>query len=391
MKKIVHFVIDDKFIDSAIELFESLEGYQNEYYVLTAKTNDFLYIKSKNVKRIHYDNIIDFVMNRHFCDYLILHSFYSLPSYVIVNIHNSVRVLWFSWGYDIYENTYPGFPLVPLKHLIVNHSYQDEPISIRNKVKLTYNNFEKRIDFWKKYFFEGGRYERKLFIKAVKRIDYYSGVFPMEYSFLQKKKFFKAKPLSYNYPGSKGSMGPGTIYQDPIINGNSIQVGHSAVLWANHIEAFHYLKKINIRDRKVICPLSYGDAPYADYISEIGTKMFKSNFQSIRHFMPFDDYKNMTDNVSMFILYAMRQGAVGNIIMNLWRGAKVYLPTDSIGYKHFKQLGIRIFSIEKDLTQENIDTPLLRDEIINNRRILSNNYSYEVIRNRLIQSLSSIN
>ena len=76
--------------------------------------------------------------------------------------------------------------------------------------------------------------------------------------------------------------------------------------------------------------------------------------------------------------------------MGLWNGTMVFLPENSIGYKFFKSEGFHVFTIEKDLTQENIDKGLTEEQIIDNRKILSDTTRYEILKERVINSFEII-
>ena len=65
--------------------------------------------------------------------------------------------------------------------------------------------------------------------------------------------------------------------------------------------------------------------------------------------------------------------------MSLWNGAKVFLSQDSLVYKYLKSIGLVVFSIQRDLNEREINTFLSKDEIMDNRRIVSDNFSNEAV------------
>jgi hypothetical protein len=60
---------------------------------------------------------------------------------------------------------------------------------------------------------------------------------------------------------------------------------------------------------------------------------------------------------------------------------RVYLSEEGIDYKHFKSIGCKVFSIERDLNRKNKDVlmPLSEDDIIYNRNILLNFYGEDAV------------
>ena len=72
-----------------------------------------------------------------------------------------------------------------------------------------------------------------------------------------------------------------------------------------------------------------------------------------------------------------RQQAMGNIYTALKMGCKVYLSETNKVFSYYKNLGVAVFSIQKDLNQENINKPLTDEQIMNNKKILSQIVSRE--------------
>jgi hypothetical protein len=73
------------------------------------------------------------------------------------------------------------------------------------------------------------------------------------------------------------------------------------------------------------------------------------------------------------IFYHERQQASDNIFIQLQYGARVFMSETSLAYSYLKELGFHIYSLQKDLSL--LYTPLSDEQVIENRRILVNNYS----------------
>ena len=93
-----------------------------------------------------------------------------------------------------------------------------------------------------------------------------------------------------------------------------------------------------------------------------------------RDFVAKKQYDAIIQSIRVGVFGHMRQQALGNITAMLLQGCKVFLYKDSIAYQHFKQVGAYIFTIENDLYQENIDTPLTDEQILYNRGLFENEY-----------------
>jgi hypothetical protein len=380
--KVIHFITDDKFLNAAIKLFEEIHELDNRYInIVFDKDVPFEYISSDKVERINISNIHDIITNP-VCDVIVLHNLSSLPCEYIKQINEKIKVVWLSWGFDIYNNKKPQFPLVSLKNQIKPHT-----ISPRYRIRLL--NEGRRLFFknLKNYDAKG----RQDFIDAVHRVDYYSGVFPIEYDLLKKNSFFRAKQLSFSYPSDKEFKSSDVLYQNIFPKGNAIQISHSATVYANHRNTFWRLRHLNLHNRKIMVPLSYaGNSLYKATVCKMGKRLFGNNFVPITTFMKYDEYVALTESVSVAIHNTVRQIASGNIIINMWNGAKVFMPEGSINYKFFKGLGFHVFSIEKELNQTEIDTLLSKEDIIENRKLVLKHHTYEVSKEKAINSFRQI-
>ena len=127
--------------------------------------------------------------------------------------------------------------------------------------------------------------ERQNFFDAIKRVDYFSGVFPLEYDLVRKNPFFHAKQIFFNYPSSIGMKCEENLLTDLHPKGNSIQVGNSASILGNHRDTLWKIRHLDLHDRKIITPLSYGGDPlYVSTVQKMGKRLFGEQFQPITGF-----------------------------------------------------------------------------------------------------------
>ena len=88
--KIIHFVIDDKFIDGAITLFESDSRVINHYVITQRHERKFKYLKNEKIRRLSVSNISKEISNY---DVAVLHSLMAIPIERIAVYQNPLR--WF--------------------------------------------------------------------------------------------------------------------------------------------------------------------------------------------------------------------------------------------------------------------------------------------------------
>lgn len=383
--KVVHFITDDKFFNGTIAFLDEMENLENHYYIHSHKVT-FKHIQVERVQRADDALVKRIISNPEECDVIVIHNLLSLPCKYIKAIDKRIKVVWFSFGSDIYSNSYPQFPLIKLRNRI-------KPGTFTFKSWIIYNS--KR--FVKEYVFRFFRVrdeERKSFVPAIHRIDYYSGVFPTEYDLIKSNNpFFRAKQVSYYYVSDaiKTLYRKENIDKEPRPVDRNIQVGNCAAIVGNHRNTFNWLSRLTIGDRKIITPLSYGgNQTYVKSVCRSGYKLFGDNFNPMISFMSRDKYFNLLNSVSHAIYNIEQQGAAGNIRMGLWNGVKIFLPKNSMGFKYFKQQGFYIYSIEEDLTQDGIDNGLTDEQIVHNKRLMSETTSYEILRDKVIETFETI-
>lgn len=379
--KLLHFVTDDKFIDDMIELFDSIPEIENNYVTTWGDGSEFKMIKSKKVKYVDMHWVEENCIKKASYDVIFLHNLFSLAPSITYQINPKIKIAWLSWGIELYDLDWPLRPLIKLKNRIKD----SDPFI--NRIKKTLREYKIIA-----YGISKGRLkERKIFNEAIARIDFYSGVLPVEFDLLCKNKYFKAKQIFFNYTSQNDVIKLDNIIDIIPSKKNIIQVGHSATKYLNHIPTFKLLRKFsNIDNYTIFSPLNYGDNSYKDMVLKVGNYFFGSNFYPLLNFMDAEEYFKRLSSVKIAIYNIERQSGLGNIFKNLWYGSKVFLPKKSITYNYFKSLGIVVFNIEEELNEEALINDLSDDEIRKNRKILAENYQYSKVRERLLKSLEII-
>lgn len=126
----------------------------------------------------------------------------------------------------------------------------------------------------------------------------------------------------------------------------TLLVGNSADPTNCHEEIFSRLAKLP-GDYHIICPLSYGDPSYGDYIEQLGKDIFGSRFFALRNLIPLSEYITLLDNVSIAIFAHNRQQAMGNTINLLGAGKKVILRSGTAQADLLTGLGVYFQEFEK--------------------------------------------
>ncbi len=390
--KIANIVKDDKFIDGLFDSMALLNDKWENDYLLVRNSKPVTYKYIKNADRIIFvpkDTFLDYLVDKKY-DAVFLHSLTCLPASIIPKIDKRIKVFWFSWGKDIYQS--------PSKKPVIDCNLRktetQKELNKLNKQKKSLTTLKKKTikDHLRqlKYKLLGSPEDKKIkdYYNAIKRVDFYSGVLEFEYDLMKSVKGFKAKRVTFKYASLHNLENSGIA---ELYNGHNILIGNSAASTNNHLDIIPFLKKLNLGERNIILPLSYPNSiNYIEDISNAYIQEFGKNTVLLKDFMPPQEYSNIVQSCSVAVFFMERQQALGNINMALRNGCKVFLSETNPVYSYYKNLGLKVFSVQRDLVQKEIDSPLSMEDIKNNRAILSKrtnkeqyirdlNYIYECI------------
>ena len=324
MGKILHIVDDEKFIDSAFRVFESAAPCANTY-VIFKKGKKLKFIKETPVKvyspwLFPVYRLFPFLMPRF--DMIILHNL-NLPKMRYLQcLKRKASVCWIGWGFDYYDLIGRELLKSETKNLPSRkNSFFSLRIIIRIRQKLQY-----------------GRVDKKSVISI---IDYFSPVIYEDFVLVSNAvPDFNPEFVSWNY---------GTLEDDLIrglegtqVTGPNILLGNSASAPNNHLDAFKLLKALDLGERKIITPLSYGDEYYRNTIINHGNSEFGDCFVPLVEFMPIDEYIKTISSCSIVVMNHLRQQAMGNIVIMLYLGAKVFLDPKNPAYDFHKKQGAAV-------------------------------------------------
>lgn len=363
---ILHLCVDEKFIDYAIDSFEKIIPLENKYLIVVPNAD----YKLKWIKKIDKveciedsEKSIDEIL-RKLSQYkaIVFHSLFPLFFLRLIDYidNKKVKFIWFFWGGEFYDN-----PQICAKY-IGNLTYL-RFIHTFLRIKIGYLRVKIRHHF------------REISIKkSIKKIDYIVAN-EEDFNIISRKWGGSMDKLEWYYFSIEETVGKQLI--DKTVQNNNVFIGNSATFTNNHLEIFKKLKKIELSDKKVIVPLSYGNEEYGKYIAKVGHKIWKNNFIPLMTFLEREQYNHYILNCGIVIFNHYRQQAAGNIITSLWLGSKVYMSERSSLYKYFINEGLILFSIERDLNKNNpnVFESLLDEQKKKNRSILYKKFSKENI------------
>lgn len=273
------------------------------------------------------------------------------------------RIFWIEWGMDLYNSLlyHAGYPMYNnyskrfgrlnfvkyyIKHKLMK---KQDPSDLRiiNFVKKYVTDVcwccEEEDAIWKKY--------------------------------IDNKASFKTHIEFFYYPIDE-ILGPSLIGQEA--QGNVILVGNSGSVTNNHEYVFKYLKKTDLADKKIVCPLSYGGWSERERksVGEKGKAIFGEKFNPLYEFLPLSDYNQLQLSSEIGLYGSWRQEAEGNILVGLYLGAKIFMSNKSPMYLGLKRLGLVVYEIESISTNK-LHTKLTETEKQRNRRIIMELFNKE--------------
>lgn len=364
--KILHCVYDEKFLDGAIRTYNNDTRHINKYIAVSneKKRKPFKYIKYEDVEILTEEA---FLVKAHDYDVVILHSLNCLPLNLVSMIPACCKVVWYAWGFDFYCGS--NAPVKVKLYHKKTHDYL--------ALKLFYYKFKMYLLYFKEL------KARKALRNALNRIDYFSGVFPYEYDLLKRERpYIHAKPLDFYY-GDVDFFVKNEV--DPVIDRHrtNILIGNSGDPSNNHIDALLQLKSVSLpKDTRIIIPMNYG--PNKDYIKWVSGQaqlLYPHNVFVLDRFLPLNEYLQLVSKCKAAIFFHERQQASDNIFMQLLYGAKVYMSETSKAYLYLKELGFKVFSLQKEA--ESIMEDFSDEDILHNRQLLARYYSAKTITERI--------
>lgn len=133
-----------------------------------------------------------------------------------------------------------------------------------------------------------------------------------------------------------------------------VQLGNSADPSNEHEEVLRTLAR-DPGDVEVVVPLAYGDPSHRDSVVALGRQLLGDRFFAQRDLLPLDIYREQLRSVDVAVFAHHRQQGMGNTIVLLGLGKKVYLRSTNTQWELFRGLGITVFDLEEGFELSPID------------------------------------
>lgn len=271
----------------------------------------------------------------------------------------NVKIYWIIWGLDLYNKLLApaGFEMFTSDN--VYSGLFDKSFGAFNRI--------------------GAAKEAKSTVKFIEKSVDYIVTDTTESDYSQLVKYYPqlaAKPWKdfFYYPIDTIL---GELYYRPLPNGSckeTVMVGNSASRTNNHKYLLALLSQFDLRGKKVVVPLSYsGRARYVNEVVAYGKKEVEG-FVPLMKFMPLDEYNRLQSSTAVALFGNLRQEAIGNIMIALYMGAKVFLFESNPVYEWAATHNLKVYPMSA-LSQVELDTLLPAEDAEHNRSVLRELYS----------------
>lgn len=243
----------------------------------------------------------------------------------------SKKVIWFSWGADIYNLG----------------RFRDDFLQEKTKklfYKMGLSSFQVFKNILKRFLGKFIDYlpPNRTVLKAIARTDIIVPVILADYENLKSKYDIDTEVFQINYINN-------VFFKQPTLDNSktrkNILLGNSASFTNNHIEAIDLLSDFDLADTQVFIPLSYGKPKYANYVQKYAINKLGDNARILRDRLPFDDYMALYASCKSVIMNHCRQQAMGNIMLAFWFETTLYLNPNATHYQELVKKGFNVLNV----------------------------------------------
>lgn len=366
---ILHLVSDEKIINRTISLYEKVFPGENYFVVFTKYNFNYVTQKENVIPYLEYSKVASKIKPTA----IIMHFMTNRKiRFVKKYCPKDIPLYWVMWGKDLYDRLLEpkGAPLLSANNSFYKTNSLKKFFTLLIKIPNDKIRIRRRLKFIK---------ERvKYLVTSTIENDY-----DMLMSYYPELKNIPLREMSY-YPIDDII---GDEMRDAWVNDDKIQVGHTGTFSVNHEYALDLLATAT-KDRDIILPMSYsGTKEYKNAVIKKGKELFGNKVTPILNFMPLSQYNELMRSCSVAIYPSWRQEAVGNVLVSLYLGTKVFLSKFNPMLEWAKKHGFVVYELEK-ITKEDIEKPLEEEARKNNRKIILSDFSseklYDMMKNSFV-------
>lgn len=372
--KILHICTDNKFIDQAYHIFEREYPGCNDVY-LYSKGSKINYVRLKP-SRVFSASFPLFRWGRltksdyEKYDLIVFHSLHDSIYPEVLKIEKSKPIIWIGWGFDYYCFTHDR------EKLFLEKSGQLYKKAVSRSPKLIVYNV--LMPLLERFGLVASRE------KAAGRATLFAPVILSEFAKVRDALDWSVRPAAaeWNYGTMEDDLIKG--FEGQSICGDSILIGNSASLNGNQLECFELVTRAGAQDRNLVVPLSYGaEGSAVTEIIRSARQHFGDRAELLTEFMPINDYVEKIRACGFVIMNHIRQQGLGNIVIMLYLGARVFVRQENPVCEFLSRIGVT-YSTVQELEQNPslLSAPLGEDDRRMNRAVVLQYWSRESAQRR---------
>jgi dTDP-N-acetylfucosamine:lipid II N-acetylfucosaminyltransferase len=344
---------DQKWVERIQGLFEAAAAGQHLYVLIGSPSGNAVLPRGAVPLRGE-DHIREIIGGQPAWDGIVVHGvLFSTVERLLSAIPKTIPIACYVWGREVYEH----LPILNRRLL------QRETSRIVNRLRGP--SLRRYIPRWIPLLSAG---RLRMMQRVSSRYDYNVGTFPEEYELFVSSGVFQNTRYLW---GAYGSLEDFVDVDQVVAEGQDIQIGNSGNATNNHADAFTFVGQMNRSPRRIVVPLSYyTDRRYCEAVATEGRARFGDAFEPLFDFMPLAEYQRRVDSCGLVVMNQLRQQAWGNVLLALWRGARVYMNGTPI-YGALTRLGFDV-SLMRDVSSRGAGLqPCTHEQAQRNRELLA--------------------
>lgn len=341
--RVLHFIPDEKFVDSAADLMTAVGRGTHIFAVNSDHPDRRLRFASRD--RVAFVacslespvTLLRDELDR--CDSLVIHYLNRRACEMILSAPPRMTVAWCGWGGDYYH-LLPGGEdalLAPRTRALV------EKLRKRSAGVSVTSHAKRLARRWLGPLRDRALY-RAFWRDAVRRVDVFSAPIRPDYELLRAAlgRDFRAEYRQFSYASIKQEPVPvdAEIPGQPRTLG--LQLGQSASVYGNHLDAALLVPQSARRHVRLVVPLSYGDVGYREELLRELVPMNFGEVDAMNSFLPLHEYQRRLAGSRLAVFNSRRQHALGNIAIALAQGRQVFLDPANPTFNYFRSLGMLV-------------------------------------------------
>lgn len=332
--RFLHLIPDDKFLDTAHDVFEEAAPGAHDYVLIGAPP--FRYLRRLIPTCMTLGTALHIRLADTFPSYsaVFVHYLNDAARVLVASAPQTTKFVWLAWGADFYHLIKQREELLlPMTRALVDSkrlrraAYADRiRRRLARRIKLLRAPHEVMALWGAESMLRGIRANANGEVAFLNRFMAMATPIAEDYESLRTAHpELRIGFMDWNYPIKLQSGRNARSTQ----TGGDILLGNSATPENNHLDALHVLAGCKLASRKVICPLSYGNKRYGDAVEQYGRKVLGGQFVPLRTYLAPAEYIRIVSNCSVVVMNHVRQQALGNILIALCSDAHVFLNEKS--------------------------------------------------------------